>query len=544
MAVGSVGRGLVVVALAACALLLLASQTRTLHSCPETTLRPAAQANATATLSARLAPAPPAPARDALPVFNWDELVEWRLAPWDRHWQDARVRRLDLDDLEELCELGTGLIFCTRIQIVNRRLFFKDVRALELDRDYAVSRIAPFIDLIRQDPAMPDLDLFLALNDQPSVPHAFRGARGALADVGRPPPMFGATMAPRRADIPWPDYSFWLPTRPHKTRTPPWDAIRQQVYDAGRASPWAGRSDLAFFAGDTRHPVRKEMLDVARQPEHAELFAIRTVWIHRAAKTCAEAPELDDGGPGIREPGCRYAPPDYCRYKYILNLGSGGSYANKFKYSLLCRSLLIHVSRGNSNLEFWQSQLVPGVHFMQVPTAQDVPALLRRLRSDPAAEAHARRIGEAGAERMGALTINEVATYCTKLLHGYAKRLAFKPAPIEGAVEVNCVDDLWRHYDKDERAPWFLKMLTHDNASCIRPPQPPFVAPGYGGAYRGSRVTCHAANNGELRKARCSPPANSTAERLAYLRRCYEDHCAEPCRFGADGTLPPRRAPT
>lgn len=310
--------------------------------------RPPFDAPARAAPNASAASAPMPPPRDVLPPFNWDELVNWRLATWDKHWQDARVRTYDLDDLERLCEQGNGLIFCTRLQIVGRRLFFKDVRALELDRDYAVSRIAPFIDLIRHDESMPDLDLFLALNDQPSVAWGFRGKEALRHQLERPPPMFGSTMHPRRADIAWPDYSFWLPTRPHKTRTPPWEAVRAQVYAQGLRIPWEQRLDLAFFAGDTRHPVRKKMLRIVALPHNEHLFAIRTVWIHRAAATCADSPQLDDGGAGIREPGCRYAPPDYCKYKYLLNLGSGGNYANKLKYMLLCRSLVIHVSDGNS----------------------------------------------------------------------------------------------------------------------------------------------------------------------------------------------------
>ncbi|KAJ1640453.1 glycosyl transferase family 90-domain-containing protein [Pavlovales sp. CCMP2436] len=412
---GSQGRGLLVVALVACVLVLLGQQWRGLTGCPEVTIRstsfapadaahPPAHSSAPQLPTKATVPAPAlavavatepavAPGRSVLQPFNWDDLVDWRLATWDRHWKDSRVQAYDMTDLEDVCDVGNGLIFCTRIQIINRRLYVKDVRALELDRDYAVSRIAPFIDLIKFDPQIPDVEIFLALNDQPSIAYSYRGKVGREKDQFRPPPMFGATLHPRRADIPWPDYSFWLPTKPHKTRTPPWDIIRQQVLAAGAKLPWAERSDLAFFAGDTRHPVRKEMLEVVKKPANSPLFAIRTVWIHRAVKTCADAPELDDGGSGIREPGCRYAPPDYCKYKYILNLGSGGSYANKFKYSLLCKSLVIHVSRGNANLEFWQTQLVPGLHYLQVENASMVPALLRKLRSDPEAEAHARRIG-------------------------------------------------------------------------------------------------------------------------------------------------------
>jgi protein glucosyltransferase len=547
-------RVLTVVVLTCCALLLLSSQLASLRGCPEAAIRASTFGGSGAVVEPpRAAAAPPAadavprpalpadvlpaPGVDVLAPFNWDEVVGWRLATWDRGWIDARVQQYDLTDLEELCEVGTGLIFCTRIQLIGGRLYVKDLRALELDRDYAVSRVAPFIDLLKFDRSLPDVDIFLALNDQPSVAWSFRGAQGLAHAQGRPPPMFGSTMHPRRADIVWPDYSFWLPTRPHKTRTPPWDQIRTQVLAAGRAVAWEARSELAFFAGDTRHPVRRNMVKVASAAEHADLFAIRTVWIHRAVKTCADAPELDDGGAGVREPGCRYSPPDYCRYKYLLNLGSGGAYANKFKYMLLCGSAVIHVADNNGNQEFWQSQLVPGVHFLQVATAAEVPALLRRLRADPAAEAHARRVGAAGAARMGALSLAEVMTYCAKLLRGYAARQAFVPRPAEGAFEVNCVDDLWRHYDKDSRAPWFRHMLTEDNATCIRTPTPPFAPPAFGGAYRGTRVPCRAANNEQLRVVRCSPHANLTAERRAYLQRCYTDSCAEPCRVDASGKL-------
>lgn len=503
----------------------------------------------------------------AWPQFHWESYADWHLAHWDHAWTDNRILREDLEDLEEICERGTGLIWCTRVQIIQRRLYVKDVRALELDRDYAVSRIAPLIDIIKAHPTLPNVDLMFGLNDQPQVAYNYRGPHARAHDVLHPPPMFGATLSPRTVDIPWPDYSFWLPTRPHKTRTPPWDTAREEILAAAAEWPWERKRRIAFFAGNMRHPVRQEMVQVANRTDHRDLFALRTVWIHKTERRCVGGGDgdIDDGGPGIRELGCRYAQPDFCRYRYLLNLGSGGNYANKLKYLLLCGSLIIHVTKHNAvrarvpalaprcdplpltahlshartrvrspwqNEEFWQSHFVPGEHFIQVPSADHVPGVLRRLMTDPVAEAEGARIAAAGQARMAALTKEQVMSYCATILRGYARRMRFKAAPVRGAFEVNCVDDLWRHYEKDFREPWFAKMITNDNSSCLRPPTAPFQPPGYGGAYRGTKVPCLAANNLVLRQERCFPPSTADAKRLAYLDRIYNDSCGDvKCRI-------------
>ena len=100
-----------------------------------------------------------------------------------------------------------------------------------------------------------------------------------------------------------------------------------------------------------------------------------------------------------------------CSYKYLLNSASIG-YANKFKYLLLCGSVVIYVmdgmlvslarlsparrskrhlqrSLGTCNdqhvhsphvglpqhKEFYEFGLLAGVHFVTVPTANDVPGV-------------------------------------------------------------------------------------------------------------------------------------------------------------------------
>ena len=65
-------------------------------------------------------------------------------------------------------------------------------------------------------------------------------------------------------------------------------------------------------------------------------------------------------------------------YKYLLNSASIG-YANKFKYLLLCGSVVIYVGDGMTHKEFYEYGLLPGVHYVYAATAADVPATVRYL---------------------------------------------------------------------------------------------------------------------------------------------------------------------
>ena len=42
-----------------------------------------------------------------------------------------------------------------------------------------------------------------------------------------------------------------------------------------------------------------------------------------------------------------------------------------------------------------------------------------------------------------------------ELLTGYAKRQRFAPKPLAGAVRIECEDDLWRHYSR-EQVRWYV----------------------------------------------------------------------------------------
>lgn len=122
----------------------------------------------------------------------------------------------------------------------------------------------------------------------------------------------------------------------------------------------------------------------------------------------------------------------------------------------------------------------------------EVPDAIRRLQAD---DAYARSIALAGQELMAQMDTEEVTHYCYRMLQGYAALQRFKPRRDPRSWEVNCEDDLVRHYDRGNEIQW--RYLTEDNATCLRPPAPgePLSAPGWGGAWRGTHPPCLASHD-------------------------------------------------
>jgi len=191
---------------------------------------------------------------------------------------------------------------------------------------------------------------------------------------------------------------------------------------------------------------------------------------------------------GYQQHLCYMTFEEQCSYKYLLNSASIG-YANKFKYLLLCGSVVIYVRDGMSHKEFYEYGLLPGVHYVSVPDAKAVPAMVRWLRNH---DSYARAVAMAGRARMATLTVDAVADFTAELLRQYAAKQVFQPAVGAGAVQINCEDDLWRHYARDPG--WMAHYLMEDNATCIHPPAR-LAAPGYGGAYLGSKPRCVASHD-------------------------------------------------
>ena len=53
-----------------------------------------------------------------------------------------------------------------------------------------------------------------------------------------PPPLFSSTVDRMHLDLAWPDFSFYMPRRPHKLRTPPWSKLHAQMLNESASLRW------------------------------------------------------------------------------------------------------------------------------------------------------------------------------------------------------------------------------------------------------------------------------------------------------------------
>jgi hypothetical protein len=76
------------------------------------------------------------------------------------------------------------------------------------------------------------LNEFVA-EDQRADQQAQAGAPGAGAtrrpDADLPPTLFSSTISRHHLDLPWLDFSFFMPQKDHKLRTPPWKILHPQM---------------------------------------------------------------------------------------------------------------------------------------------------------------------------------------------------------------------------------------------------------------------------------------------------------------------------
>ena len=96
--------------------------------------------------------------------------------------------------------------------------------------------------------------------------------------------------------------------------------------------------------------------------------------------------------------------------------------------------------------------------------------------------------------------------YCYEMLKGYAALQRFTPKRDPRSIEINCEDDLIRHYDRGRGDTYAgvlqEKYLTQDNSTCLRPPSagvgeppPPCGCCEPCGSHAGRRVALGAARS-------------------------------------------------
>ena len=132
--------------------------------------------------------------------------------------------------------------------------------------------------------------------------------------------------------------------------------------------------------------------------------------------------------------------------------------------------------------------LLPGVHYVMVDTAKEIPAKVKWLRRH---DEYARAVAAAGRARMSSLDVGALGDFMAETLLQYSKRQGFEVRPARGAVRIDCEDDLWRHYSLSRG--WMRSYLMEDNSTCVHPPKPGEVLgpPGWGGACGGGHFHRH-----------------------------------------------------
>ena len=424
--------------------------------------------------------------------WDWVEIAKEFLTIW------PSVEQAQLKSAVASCN-DNGTMYCQRLQVFEGSLYITDYRAIFFDRHYAPSRILPLLETLRRHPKLPDIDIVVAGNDEPRVP-AVPGDRHRWSTLVRrypggvdgkqPPAIFASTVNRGTFDLPWLDFAWFFPRRPHKLRTPPWSKLHGQLVKAGGSVGWGSKIELAMHTGNVGSPYRKVLAEVTKA--NPETMFVNELFIGdhgRITKTCVELGLHRVGG--FQQHKCFMPFSDQCGYKYLLNSASIG-YANKFKSLLLCGSVVIYVRDGMRHKEFYEYGLLSGVHYVSVDRAQDVPAMVRWLREN---DAYAQAVAKAGRARMMALDVGGVTDFLAELLTQYASRQRFAVKPQPGAVRIECEDDLWRHYSLDRV--WMSNYLMQDNSTCVHPPAPGarLGPPGWGGSYAGSKPRCLASHD-------------------------------------------------
>ena len=300
--------------------------------------------------------------------WDWRAIVKELMQPW------PRIEASQLETAVAACN-DNGTMYCQRMQIIKGSLYINDYRAIFFDRHYAPARVMPILETLRRHPNLPDMDIVVAGNDEPRVPSMpgdryswsrtcgrwpgqnrlspssalFGRASKEVVNV-MPPAIFASTINRAVFDLPWLDFAWFFPRRPHKLRTPPWSKLHPSLVAAGGSVSWDSKIELAMHTGNVGSPHRKILSEVAK--ENAETILVNELFIGdhgKITKTCAQLGIHKQGG--FQQHKCYMTFTEQCGYKYLLNSASIG-YANKFKSLLLCGSVVIYVRDGMRHKEF------------------------------------------------------------------------------------------------------------------------------------------------------------------------------------------------
>ena len=112
-----------------------------------------------------------------------------------------------------------------------------------------------------------------------------------------PPAIFASTTNRAVFDLPWLDFAWYFPKRPHKLRTPPWSKLHSELVAAGGSVPWESKIELAMHTGNVGSPYRKLLTQVAAA--HPEEVLVNELFIGDHGKirsTCKDLGLHEKGG--------------------------------------------------------------------------------------------------------------------------------------------------------------------------------------------------------------------------------------------------------
>ena len=311
-------------------------------------------------------------------IFDWSPFVYRAMFPYNK------ISKADVDTAELVARISVNSF---RAQIIGGRLFVKDIRALEFARDYAPSWKITLLETMRRRRDLPDIDAVFNEGDYPIVllpndgAHAQRlYGREGMSNGQKPPPLFSPTTNVHMTrDVPFPDFSFSPPGVKGADRlsTTRWSVAHGRLLEAGAKIPFEDKIPLAAFTGNTQAEPRQRLAEVARSNPDSVFVNQVFKKSPTGERSCVQLGLADKGG--LQADKCALSFEEMCRYRYLVNVGSNG-YANKLKSLFLCGSVVINVESSAPNKEFFEHQLLPGVHYVSVRDSSDVPGWFERWR--------------------------------------------------------------------------------------------------------------------------------------------------------------------
>jgi protein glucosyltransferase len=263
----------------------------------------------------------------------------------------------------------------------------------------------------------PNVEFFVNVRDNPA---ARKKSRYGAAEKPLPIFSFSVPNNAQYADIMYPSWAFhgggpWLKelSSHENRRIWNWDVVSQDILKEERKIPWKSRKDVLFFRGSRTTNTRDVLIDLGQKNN-----SLIDIQYTKGTSQRADAKRKTPAYPQVHLR-------EHCHYRYLVNI-RGVAASFRFRYVLLCGSLVFHVQTQPDYLEFFYGELRPWVHY--IPLAPDLSDVHEKLDWARKNQHQAEQIARAGQDFiLSNLKISHVTNYWDSLLRTYATRQDFEP---------------------------------------------------------------------------------------------------------------------